>query len=228
MDQTAVVHRHESQRQLPARTSIRPGAKASAPCVSFEWLRCLPRAERQRLRRCSSPRSAREVLARAFGVELLQNSPPRASGALARGAAPAGLVDDLRRHAQLAQRQVVDLEHALQKQAAEHEAEIEALMEENRKTCRHAKLQLLAQIAPDKSLQRQVLSLVAPPSDLGLSTSLPPDASEIQYANSSPAKLSFLGDGVPQSSSSVSCSGGEGGRRAREHAHIALNRRFMH
>lgn len=159
------LSRHKDQKLagVTSKPSARIGASgAGKPQPHFDWLRGLPRAERQRLRRCSSPRSARYVLAKAVS----EASQVSSSGSLWGRNAPVGLAEELRRHAQLAQRQVVDMEVALRQQEAEHEREIEAMIEDHRRAYKQVKLRLLAQLAPDRSVQHQLLALSTDRSDL--------------------------------------------------------------
>merc|ERR1712129_235771 len=87
---------------------------------------------------CQSPHAARDVLADVVAAEAACRIPN----------APDGLAADLRRHAQIAQWHAVDLEEALQRQAAEHEAELAALRSDHKQRTRQSKLQLLAKWSP--------------------------------------------------------------------------------
>lgn len=109
--------------------------KDSSDSMAFAWLRKVPRESRQKLRACRSPRAARAAL----------------TAAMSGSAAPAGLLEDLRRHTQVAQRQVMDLEEELARQREAQEAQLQALRAEHKRKCKRAKLRLLAELAPPKS-----------------------------------------------------------------------------
>lgn len=130
------------------------GVDARLQQPPFAWLRALPRGELQNLRRCQSPGAAREALAAAVGLGGEGQAP----------AAPARLLEDLRRHTQAYHRLALDLEERLRRQAEEHEAELAALREEHRKGLRRSKLQLLAQCAPRAAAAREALTCEAQPS----------------------------------------------------------------
>jgi len=106
----------------------------AAQVQPFAWLRKVPRESRQKIRGCRSPRSARAALTTAISGNSL---------------APAGLLEDLRRHTQQAQRQVMDLEEELERRKEAQEAKLQALRAEHKRKCKQAKLQLLASLAPE-------------------------------------------------------------------------------
>mmetsp|Transcript_133432 Transcript_133432/g.256752 ORF Transcript_133432/g.256752 Transcript_133432/m.256752 type:complete len:274 (-) Transcript_133432:5-826(-) len=127
----------------------------------FAWLQALPRKVRHQVRSCSTPQEARTVLAEALGAENV--APPTA---------PAGLSEDLRRHAQICQRHAFDLEEALEQQAARHRAELAMLRDEHRQRCRRAKLQLMAGCAPHKAAAAEAITCEAEPSLLAIGAAL--------------------------------------------------------
>lgn len=108
--------------------------RETADSMPFAWLRKVPRESRQKIRACRSPRSARAAITAA----MIGNT-----------AAPAGLLEDLRQHTQVAQRQVMDLEEELERQRAAQEAQLQALRSEHKRKCKRAKLRLLAEFAPE-------------------------------------------------------------------------------
>ena len=97
------------------------------PREHFVWLHALTRDQRRRLRRCPSPRAARAEMAAALQAQSACVPLP-----------PAHLAEELRRHTQAAQRRALDLEEAIARHVAAHEAELAHLAHEHRRTCRRA------------------------------------------------------------------------------------------
>lgn len=143
--------------ELPAATAATTAAPEAAalpmgPPPSFAWLLDLSSEQRRRLRQCQNPHDARSLLAEFITAGRRQDRrqwPPPPP------AVPASLLEDLRRHTQAARGRSMDLEEALQQQAAAHKAELEALREEHRRALKRAKLQLLAHWAPCRATARE-------------------------------------------------------------------------
>mmetsp|Transcript_141535 Transcript_141535/g.368837 ORF Transcript_141535/g.368837 Transcript_141535/m.368837 type:complete len:358 (+) Transcript_141535:85-1158(+) len=137
-------------------------ASASSPMA---WFLALPREQQECLRRCRTPRTARRTLqafrARSRGIGRqtgLKAGRLSAEAATISADLPAGFIEDLRRHTQAANRRAMDLEDELRAQAIAHAEQLQALREDNRKTCRRAKLQLLAQVAPTRNAALEALA----------------------------------------------------------------------
>eukprot|EP00931_Biecheleriopsis_adriatica_P118969 TRINITY_DN9425_c1_g1_i1.p1 TRINITY_DN9425_c1_g1~~TRINITY_DN9425_c1_g1_i1.p1 ORF type:complete len:337 (-),score=97.19 TRINITY_DN9425_c1_g1_i1:7-1017(-) len=144
---------HKGEQSIKPQQQL--GQDPAAPCQPpqpFAWMRCLTWEQRQNLRRCSSPQSARRLLAGVTGSNASREGTPQ------------GVLQELQRQTQLLLRQSLDLEEELSQQAVLHAAELAAVEEEHRRTKRRAKLQLLAQWAPHRSAAIEALSCEAQPS----------------------------------------------------------------
>jgi len=128
---------------------------AGAPSKDFAWLHALTREQRQALRCCSSPRSARLTLASFLG---------ESSVARAVGCAPAPLLGELRRQTQVLLQKAMDVEEEIAQLETAHAAQLAAVEEEHRKVKRRAKLQLLAHWAPHRSAAVEALTCEVHPS----------------------------------------------------------------
>merc|ERR1712001_408413 len=93
--------------------------------------------QRRRLRQCKSPHAAHRVLADIAAISRREGNGLSTRHALP--PVPATLLEDLRRHTQAAHSRAMDLEEELEKQAAAHRAELEAMREEHHKVCKRAK-----------------------------------------------------------------------------------------
>lgn len=106
----------------------------------FTWLLSLPREQRRRLRKCTTPYDARMVLAESLGIYTTDNP----------GSVPVGLVDGIQQQIKAEHQRILRIEEELVQQAKAHEAELAALREDHRQSCRRAKLEVLFEHAPQE------------------------------------------------------------------------------
>eukprot|EP00929_Paragymnodinium_shiwhaense_P113085 TRINITY_DN81350_c0_g1_i1.p1 TRINITY_DN81350_c0_g1~~TRINITY_DN81350_c0_g1_i1.p1 ORF type:complete len:374 (-),score=48.08 TRINITY_DN81350_c0_g1_i1:44-1165(-) len=133
------------------------GSYGIAPLQDFEWLRSLAREERRRLRQSVTLEDARDVLLEA----MTSSQEPAHCTALGTARVPDGLHEEIQRMTQTAKGKVLALEEELANVTALQEAEMTALLQENKREKREARLQLLAQVAPEGSQRTAALAAVS-------------------------------------------------------------------